>query len=553
MRVTVFLVTVCSLALTAPSEEHAGADLKAGTGGLADALSKPLSPGSVAMLVDYGGAPETQERLVTALRDPRPETRAAAARVFNVLGVNASVPHLLEALEGEKDMDAAREELCAVAVLGGPRTDLELFAAASRSRGLIGALSDVLSRRWNSAAPAEPTPRVDQTGGLKGSATGRASLTQAALAGIRAKDEGLFEVALRVARATKTDVDTGMLGTGLEVEGPRFREATCWHIALIDPEGLPSNVKEKVTARAADGTPSSFPCEVAARILGQTVKERGDWVANLDQEGAKRVPIVPVVLMSLTPGERKALSQARTGKADELDTYLERKSSKPRSSEMPAAHAPAGEGPRGRLLDLAGFPRGFVPGVLAATGCGHTPSDAWGGAEITYGEDGRPRAMSPLVGLEGFGKCQLAARLLLRSALAPARATGPPGAKHMVLVWLDRDFVECSTSATTGQTAGEEWPLSVGGQIKEPKKTRNVNPVYPESAKKERVQGTVILEALISASGCITRLEVMHSAHPALNGAAIRAASGWRYTPALLDGQPAPVIMTITVAFRLAN
>jgi protein TonB len=46
-------------------------------------------------------------------------------------------------------------------------------------------------------------------------------------------------------------------------------------------------------------------------------------------------------------------------------------------------------------------------------------------------------------------------------------------------------------------------------------------------------------------------MEVLSSAHPALNLAAIQAVSGWRFSPTLVNGQPVPVIMTVTVNFTL--
>ena len=43
-------------------------------------------------------------------------------------------------------------------------------------------------------------------------------------------------------------------------------------------------------------------------------------------------------------------------------------------------------------------------------------------------------------------------------------------------------------------------------RIKEPKKTRDVNPIYPESARRAREQGVVILEAVIGERGCISAI-----------------------------------------------
>ena len=75
--------------------------------------------------------------------------------------------------------------------------------------------------------------------------------------------------------------------------------------------------------------------------------------------------------------------------------------------------------------------------------------------------------------------------------------------------------------------------------------------IYPEAAKREHVQGVVILEATISTSGCIGELKVLQGVRM-LNAAALSAVVRWRYTPTLLDGEPVPVIMTVTVNFRLS-
>jgi protein TonB len=90
----------------------------------------------------------------------------------------------------------------------------------------------------------------------------------------------------------------------------------------------------------------------------------------------------------------------------------------------------------------------------------------------------------------------------------------------------------------------------VGGQIKEPKKLKNVNPVYPDIAKQARVQGVVILECTISPQGKVTDVKVLRGI-PLLDASAIEAVKQWVYTPTLLNGVPVPVIMTVTVNFRL--
>lgn len=93
--------------------------------------------------------------------------------------------------------------------------------------------------------------------------------------------------------------------------------------------------------------------------------------------------------------------------------------------------------------------------------------------------------------------------------------------------------------------------VRVGGQIKEPKKLKNITPVYPDIAKQARVQGVVILECTISPQGRVTDVKVLRGI-PLLDASAIEAVKQWVYTPTLLNGVPVPVIMTVTVNFKIS-
>jgi protein TonB len=93
--------------------------------------------------------------------------------------------------------------------------------------------------------------------------------------------------------------------------------------------------------------------------------------------------------------------------------------------------------------------------------------------------------------------------------------------------------------------------VRVGGQIKEPKKLKDVKPTYPDIAKQARVQGVVILECTISPAGKVSDVKVLRGI-PLLDQAAIDAVKQWVYTPTLLNGVPVPVIMTVTVNFKLS-
>ena len=93
-------------------------------------------------------------------------------------------------------------------------------------------------------------------------------------------------------------------------------------------------------------------------------------------------------------------------------------------------------------------------------------------------------------------------------------------------------------------------PVRVGGDIKEPKKIKNVPPVYPQIAQTAKVQGIVIIEAIIGKDGSVKDAKVLRSV-ALLDQAALDAVRQWKFTPTLLNNQPVEVVMTVTVNFTL--
>ena len=79
-----------------------------------------------------------------------------------------------------------------------------------------------------------------------------------------------------------------------------------------------------------------------------------------------------------------------------------------------------------------------------------------------------------------------------------------------------------------------------------------VKPIYPALGIQVRVQGTIVLRAVISKEGAITNLGVI-SGHPLLIPAALDAVRQWRYQPTLLNNVPVEVETTIEVRFILGD
>jgi len=94
--------------------------------------------------------------------------------------------------------------------------------------------------------------------------------------------------------------------------------------------------------------------------------------------------------------------------------------------------------------------------------------------------------------------------------------------------------------------------IRVGGAIKEPKKLKNVAPVYPDVAARGKVEGVVLLEVSIRTDGKVEDVRVLRSI-PLLDAAAVDAARQWVFTPTLLGGVPVRVTMTVSVRFNLTS
>lgn len=79
-----------------------------------------------------------------------------------------------------------------------------------------------------------------------------------------------------------------------------------------------------------------------------------------------------------------------------------------------------------------------------------------------------------------------------------------------------------------------------------------VTPTYPAIARQARIQGTVVLQALIGKDGAIQNLRVV-SGNPMLMGAALDAVKQWKYKPYYLNGEPVEVDTTVNVIFSLTG
>jgi len=107
--------------------------------------------------------------------------------------------------------------------------------------------------------------------------------------------------------------------------------------------------------------------------------------------------------------------------------------------------------------------------------------------------------------------------------------------------------------ARPGVATGEpvEPPRRIGGDVKAPVAIARSAPPYPEAARKIRIEGVVLVEAVIDEAGNVVDARVLKDIGMGCGRAAVEAIRTWRYEPATLNGRPVSVYLEVRVSFRL--
>ena len=88
-------------------------------------------------------------------------------------------------------------------------------------------------------------------------------------------------------------------------------------------------------------------------------------------------------------------------------------------------------------------------------------------------------------------------------------------------------------------------------RLEQPVLLRRVEPEYPADVRRQGLQGFVILQGRVDTNGEVTEVRPLQSPSEALSKLASAAVRQWRYKPALCDGKPMRVYLTVTSNFRL--
>lgn len=493
------------------------------------------------------------------LVDKNPAIRAASARVTHVMRLQELLPELRKALSTEDDSEATREATWALASLDGTSdSDVALLDIVSRpalaeaaSQGLVAGRGSRLASSWPGLKDGFEAHPASVTSGLRDGLHNAAGAMFASFA-IR---DGLERLAAALLSERSLRLPVSVAIAGATAGQTRIRAAAYFRLAeegsldglgSIPPRPDPESLRERIARHlfeAAAGIERSEGLEVLVAAM------------RSDEEEANQVRSrffrAPRIVRGLNPAERKSLLIAAKVEEERVESVAAEKF----ETRAPAIADPSAPSPA-VLKTLGGHPLEFARSVIESAGC-RGRERLFGGVQAHYGPGGRPIQVSPLQSGESASGCAEAALILGTTALVTdgdAHILGVLPQRPEYLGCVIESFSRPPSSPIPGTEPGAADRLKVhrvSGTLQPPRKTRNVAPFYPQSAKEGRIQGIVIVEAVITPTGCVSSLRVLRGVNPLLDLSALEAASGWRYTPTLVDGTPVPVIMTVTVNFRL--
>ncbi len=214
--------------------------------------------------------------------------------------------------------------------------------------------------------------------------------------------------------------------------------------------------------------------------------------------------------------------------------------------------APAG----GRVKQV----QNLVSGTVLDSSRGHIP-----GAEISIADPVTKEVMTSVF-TDQKGDFSFAVpagmnvELTFRSpGFAPAVVKDVTGGQPPLRIVLTLGMISETVTITAASLPAEPadasanqkvQPIRIGGNVHPPKLLRRVDPLYPVEARRQGIEGIVLVQAYVGLSGEVLDARVIKG-QPPLDDAAIEAVRQWQFTPFLLNGEPQLGITTVTLIFKL--
>ncbi len=516
---------------------------------LAAAAERSVS--DIAYLVNESDAASIVEPLRMAIASTDALTRTTAARVAMVRNVSALVPLLREQLARESDAIAAREEIRALALLGGDDdVDAAIAAAAKWPASVDEALADAIARRGGLEAiqiyvkKLRALRNIDRSDFFRLALWGRAASSTAAGAMLLGRnDEEGWRALLSTMTAANAAMNGSVIAAGFKSASESIRSDSVWYVArgyAGDPSRIPSDVREAVAATDVASDREAFGREMLRRMLGGEPQERERWKAWLESKEADELlgDAEAPIYNYLTDAEFR-IRKARCGL-------------QPTECDMPAKKATIVIPPKAVAPPEFVTPSVLPAGIAAAIRSRNCASPWLGLAQVTVDPAGRTTSVD-LGKMAEVSPC--ASKMLatiIRLSLASNTTILSPMKSDQVLLTGRADRPLCLDESAPDDTPAFGL-LRVGRNVARPIVVHRVQPDFPHATGVK--MGThhsvlMILEAVISKEGCVRNIRpIAQTPYPELNGAAIRAFAQWTFKPGTIEGTPVDVIYNLSVNF----
>jgi TonB family protein len=541
MRFHRLVLVAGALAMLLPATSRTRAQQPPSSG-----AAQPLTMGRLA-LMSAASDDALVPRLRDALRSSDAGLRAIAARIVGVRRLTSLEPDLVAALAQEQDDGVAAEMI---------RTGLQFDTVATRS-----SVSDHLPHAGTASLLSyaehlgriEPDRLADELPDLLSRLTGigydlddvvlmaaeqhpdrRERLLRAWLTHASGVD---WRVLLtRFDTPPNSATDNRILVDALASDDAAIRRATVWQIVRWLPDE--PTVDAAVLAAAAAFTETSLDGwegvgrELVRRSRGSTPTDQSSVLEQLGHTYAGDLTAAAGLPWWSTAEQRVVRSivgRSASKKSETRSTFSRAKMATMRAVEPP-------------------WP-GFLASLFDAARCARTSEPTYGGLILRYRPDGRPISVSLDAGSLD-SRCQAALGALPALMEIERVAAVPADAQQWIVMTTQEDVVACVDTSdprarSTRELAEDQIVLD------DPRRVHSVQPTYPTDARRRRIQGTVVIESLISSMGCLRGARVVTSAGLPLDLEALLAVTQWRYRTPKLNGRPVQVEMSAYVSFVL--
>lgn len=511
----------------------------------AAAAAADTTPAATAFLVNETDATAVTTGVTTALASPDPLTRATAARVALVRNATLVLPQLRDMVRTETDLNAQREVLRAVVMLGDA-SDIDLaLRAVEHARWpamevvarAIARRDDAIEQLFERLRPAGFAADADFFNSALWQRQTMAIVAGSRLIGLR--DGESWRALLQTMLDSNLALPGTIVGASLNSAGEDIRTASVWYLVdalAFDPSRIDGYVRSQLEAPTETASVrEEFGRELLRRMLGGEPRRDERWTQWLATSEADDLIGTKTSLFRYFTDEEFATRKLHC----DVATYDCRVFDLGRVSAPMAVVVPPA------FLFPTALPPRLAPAVVSAARCG--PS--WlGVAAASSDRSGRMQQIS-IRRVAMTGACEKALTTLARLSLVT------PGAINAALTTANVVLVG---DRGTNLCLDEDLPLmpqrtrNTSSAIVVPRVKRRVEPVFPPGAL-QRMHGSagVTVEATISRTGCVRSLQlVAQSPFGDLNSSALIALSKWTFEPGRLNGQPVDTLFRLTVTFR---